>query len=67
MEVLDVTGGERSSKIGMQHFEPAFLHDDARLTPEVAAELELSCRRFRPRLVEELADEFRAPVVSQWV
>jgi hypothetical protein len=29
MQVLDVSGGERSSEIGMQHFEPRFLHDDA--------------------------------------
>jgi hypothetical protein len=29
MSVLDVSGGERSSEIGMQHFEPRFLHDDA--------------------------------------
>jgi hypothetical protein len=29
MEVLDVSGGERSSEIGMQHFEPRFLCDDA--------------------------------------
>ena len=38
MEVLDVSGGERSSESGMQHLSLLFLNDDLHSAPtEVAA------------------------------
>jgi hypothetical protein len=39
VEVLDVSGGERSSEIGMQHLS-SFLSDGA------SSERELACREF---------------------